>query len=270
MNSFFHQHKKRMASHAILPYVILVLVSFISMSVGYAQVDLGGLQIDFIDSSGTAAAGDPAEESLTTPLRVLLLITLLSLVPAFLVVVTSFTRIIIVLSMLRHAFGMPSTPPNSVLISLALFLTLFSMWPVWEQLEADALTPYIAGNISDSEAADKAITPVRNFMIAQTNEADLELILDLANQTVPDSAEEVETLHLVPAFMLSELRTAFEIGFVVFLPFLLVDLLVASVLMSLGMIMVPPLTISLPIKVLMFVLIDGWSLLADALVRSFL
>jgi flagellar biosynthetic protein FliP len=206
---------------------------------------------------------------ISSALQILALLTILSLAPAILIVVTAFTRIIIVLSMLRYAFGMQSTPPNTVIISLALFLTLFTMMPVVERMNTEAYAPLIAGEIGTQEAAERALIPLREFMIRQTREKDMALITSLSGKPQPRSLEDIDTTVLIPAFMLSELQTAFQIGFVIFLPFLLIDLMSASVLMAMGMIMVPPLTISLPIKVLMFVLIEGWSLVTKSLVGSF-
>lgn len=174
-------------------------------------------------------------------------------------------RIIIVLSMLRHAFGMQQTPPNTVLISLALFLTIFNMLPSFSQLNERALQPYLQGHLETQEALDLGMLPLRDFMVKQPREEDLMLIIDIAEAERPNSVDDIHTFHLVPAFMLSELKSAFQIGFVIFLPFLLIDMIVASVLMS----MVPPMMISLPIKVLMFVLIDGWNLVVHSLLNSF-
>ncbi len=214
---------------------------------------------------------EEAEPSqVSTVLQIFAVLTVLSLVPALLIALTAFTRIIIVLSMLRFAFGMQQTPPNTVLIALALFLTLFTMMPVVKQVESTALNPYLSGELPVSEAVTAAVKPLREFMIRQVREKDLAMVLDLQKSPQPSSFEEISNVTLVTAFMLSELQTAFQIGFVIFLPFLLVDLVVASVLMSMGMIMVPPLTLSLPIKILMFVLIDGWSLVAHSLVGSFI
>lgn len=208
-------------------------------------------------------------QEVTTAIKILVLLTVLSLAPAILVVTTSFTRIIIVLAMLRHAFGMQETPPNTVLVSLALFLTLFTMSPVYTQVNDKAFTPYLDGKMSFDKAVDEGLKPVREFMIRQTREQDLRLMIDVAKAEAPETIEDVKTVHLIPAFMISELKTAFQIGFVIFLPFLLLDLVVASVLMSMGMLMVPPMMISLPLKVLMFVLIDGWNLVVGAVLGSF-
>ncbi|MEJ1964231.1 MAG: flagellar type III secretion system pore protein FliP [Gammaproteobacteria bacterium] len=202
-------------------------------------------------------------------LRIVAMLTLLALLPAVVIAMTSFTRTIIVLSLLRHAFGMQDTPPNMVLLSLALFLTLFTMSPAIEQINSRGLQPLERGEISMQVALEEGVKPLREFMIRQTREKDLELILGVARVSVPDSVEQVATLQLVPAFLLSELKTAFQIGFVIFLPFLLLDLVVSSILMSMGMLMVPPTIISLPLKILMFVLIDGWGLTVRALLGSF-
>ena len=202
-------------------------------------------------------------------LRIVVLLTLLTLLPAAVIAMTSFTRIVIVLSILRHAFGMQDTPPNMVLLSLALFLTLFTMAPAIEQINANSLQPLMREGIQVDAAVTAAVKPLREFMIRQTREKDLQLMLEVAHVPVPESIDDVGTIHIVPAFLLSELKTAFQIGFVIFLPFLLLDLVVASILMSMGMLMVPPTVISLPLKILMFVLIDGWSLTVRALLGSF-
>lgn len=202
-------------------------------------------------------------------LRIVMLLTLLAVLPAILIAMTSFTRTIIVLSMLRHAFGMQDTPPNMVLVSLALFLTLFTMAPAFEQAYQNGIKPLADNQITLESGVTQSIRPLREFMIRQTREKDLALILEIAKVEVPDSIEDVSTIHIIPAFLISELKTAFTIGFVIFLPFLLLDLVVSSILMSMGMLMVPPTIISLPLKVLMFVLIDGWGLIIRALLGSF-
>jgi flagellar biosynthetic protein FliP len=213
--------------------------------------------------------GNSAGASLAQPLRIILMLTALSVLPAVVIAMTSFTRTIIVLSMLRHAFGMQDTPPNMVLLSVALFLTLFTMAPAIERINQNSIQPLLDQNMEFQAAVTNAVDPLREFMVRQTREKDLALMLEIANAPRPESIESVKTIHLVPAFLLSELKTAFQIGFVIFLPFLLLDLVVASVLMSMGMLMVPPTIISLPLKVLMFVLIDGWGLVVRALLGSF-
>lgn len=202
-------------------------------------------------------------------LRIVLGLTVLAVLPALLVCVTSFLRTIIVLSMLRHAIGMQETPPNTALIGLALFLTLFTMAPVLEKVNNDALQPFMAGKQTMEAAYRNGSGPLREFMVRQTREEDLALMVELSKARTPQTMDDISNVQLVPAFMLSELRAAFQIGFVVFLPFLLIDLVVATILMALGMMMMPPSTISLPLKILMFVLVDGWSLLLKALVGSF-
>ena len=217
-----------------------------------------------ITFGGGAQAG-----AVSDALRIVMLLTLLAVLPAVLIAMTSFTRTIIVLSMLRHAFGMQDTPPNMVLVSLALFLTLFTMAPAFQASYENGIRPMADNQITMESAVEQTVKPLREFMIRQTREKDLALILEIAKVEVPDSIEEVSTIHIIPAFLLSELKTAFTIGFVIFLPFLLLDLVVSSVLMSMGMLMVPPTIISLPLKVLMFVLIDGWALIVRALLGSF-
>lgn len=225
------------------------------------------IQLPGIGISLEGSEAGPAEAA--TALKILLALTVLSLAPAMLVVMTSFTRIIIVLAILRHALGMQQTPPNTVLISLALFLTLFNMLPVVSSINEEALQPYLEGQTAPGPALDAAAAPLRDFMIRQTREKDLALMLEVSDTAQPKTVEEVSLLMLVPAFMLSELKSAFQIGFVIFLPFLLIDLVIASILMSMGMLMVPPMMISLPIKIMMFVLIDGWNLVVQSLMGSF-
>jgi flagellar biosynthetic protein FliP len=211
--------------------------------------------------------GNPGATALAV--RILLGLTVLSLAPAILMSMTAFIRIVIVLSMLRHALGMQETPPNAVLLSLALFLTFFTMSPTLQQVNNAALEPYSAGKIGAEAALARAAVPMKEFMVRQTREEDLALMVELAKAPAPATMADVALVQLVPAFMLSELRTAFQIGFVLFLPFLLVDLIVSSALMSLGMMMVPPASIALPLKILLFVLIDGWHILVRALLGSF-
>lgn len=219
---------------------------------------------------------DPLAQSAATPsgigtevTRTALVLTLLAVIPAFIVSSTSFLRIIIVLSMLRHAFGMPQTPPNIVLTSLALFMTAFLMGPTLNEVNARGLAPFLDGTATTQQAMDGASAPLKSFMLQHTRERDIETVYSIARAPLPDSPSEVELLKLTPAFMMNELRVGFTIGFVILLPFLLIDLVVASILLSLGMMMVPPQTISLPIKVLMFILIDGWSLVLEGVLGSF-
>ena len=244
---------------------VLGLLLLAASTLGLAEaatIDLPGVQVSVTDT----IAG---RQQMSTAIQVLLGLTVLSLAPAILVSMTAFIRIVIVLSMLRHAFGMQETPPNTVLVSLALFVTLFTMMPVLNKVNTDAVQPYLTNKISLDTAYKRGIEPVRDFMVRQTREQDMALMVELSHDVPPKTVDDVKLVHLIPAFMLNELRTAFQIGFVIFLPFLLIDLVVSSVLMSLGMMMVPPVMISLPLKVLMFVLIDGWNLVVRSLVTSF-
>jgi flagellar biosynthesis protein FliP len=212
---------------------------------------------------------DQRNAETSTAIRYVIVLTVAALIPSLLICMTAFLRIAIVLSMLRHAIGMPETPPNAVLIGLALFLTLFTMAPVLQTVNTQALQPFMSGSIGIGQGLEKAGAPLRDFMVRQTREADLALMVELSKAPPPQSIDDIGNLQLIPAFMLSELRAAFQIGFVVFLPFLLIDLIVSSILMSLGMMMMPPITIALPIKILMFILVDGWSVIVKALVGSF-
>ncbi len=213
--------------------------------------------------------GDGGGSSTGRILQLIALLTVLSVAPAILIMLTSFTRIVIVLSFLRSALGTQQTPPNMVLVSLALFLTGFIMAPVLEKSYAEGIAPLIEEKIQGREAFDKTMAPVRTFMLSQVRDRDLELFIRLAKVPAPPKAEETPLKVLVPAFMISELRRAFEIGFLIFLPFLVIDMVVASVLMSMGMMMLPPVMISLPFKVIFFVLVDGWYLVAGSLIQSF-
>jgi flagellar biosynthesis protein FliP len=217
--------------------------------------------IEWLDKPANSA-------EMSSALRIFLGLTALSFLPAALICMTSFVRIIIVLSMLRHAVGLMETPPNIVIISLGLFLTLFSMQPVLERVNSEALQPYLSGSAKVSQAVPRGAVPFKEFMVRQTREQDLALMIEVAAAKPPASLDDISMLHLIPAFMLSELRIGFQIGFIVFLPFLLIDLIVASVLMALGMMMVPPSTVAVPLKLLLFVLIDGWNIVTRALLSS--
>ena len=226
-----------------------------------------GMVLTALQASPAMAAAPTGETS--EAVRIAVILAVLGILPAILISTTSFVRIVVVLAMVRHAFGMPQTPPNTVLTSLALFMTAFVMGPTLGKVNEQALQPFLAGKTELTDAMDKASQPLRRFMLAHTRERDLEMIYRVSRSPLPATPDQVELLKLTPAFMLNELRVSFTIGFVVLLPFLLIDLVVASILLSLGMMMVPPSTISLPIKVLMFVLIDGWSLVMEGLLGSF-
>ena len=218
---------------------------------------------------GTQDLVELANKGLTGPLKVLALLTILSLLPAIVLSMTSFTRSIIVLSFVRTGIGSQQTPPTQVIVGIALFLTMFTMAPVTERIVEDAYKPYSAGKLTETEAIDKAVTPIRAFMLRQTREADLALFYNAARMDFPKTEDEVPMRVAIPAFVISELTTSFQMGVLVLLPFLLVDIAVASTLMSMGMMMVPPTSISLPLKLLLFVVVDGWHLLTESLLRSF-
>jgi len=216
----------------------------------------------------TSAPAAGGAQSYSLSLQTLLLLTSLSFLPAVLLMMTSFTRIVIVLSLLRQALGTPASPPNQVLIGLSLFLTLFVMSPVLDRIYDDAYKPFSENKLSAGEALDKGAVPLRAFMLRQTRETDIALFASLAEQKVADP-KQVPMKILIPAYVTSELKTAFQIGFVVFIPFLIIDMVVASVLMSMGMMMVSPAVVSLPFKLMIFVLVDGWALLIGSLAQSF-
>lgn len=216
---------------------------------------------------GVGTATKPAE--VATTIQIFLLLTILSVAPSLLIMTTSFTRIVVVLSFLRTALGTQQAPSNQIILALSLFLTFFIMTPVWQQINREAYQPYKVGTLSQEQAFEKAVQPVRKFMLSQTREKDLGLFVSLSKQERPKNADDIPTLTIVPAFMISELRTAFQIGFLIYIPFIVVDMVVASVLMSMGMMMLPPVMISLPFKILLFVLVDGWGLVMGSLVKSF-
>ncbi|MDQ6974540.1 MAG: flagellar type III secretion system pore protein FliP [Mariprofundaceae bacterium] len=204
-----------------------------------------------------------------TGLKILGLMTVLTLAPSILVMMTSFTRIVVVFAFLRQALGTQQSPPTQILIGLALFMTMFIMMPVWNKIDAEAVQPYLAEDINQSVAFDRALAPLRSFMLKQTREDDLLLFLNAAHIEKPQTAKDTPMHVLIPSFVISELRTAFEIGFLIYIPFVVLDLVVASVLMSMGMMMLPPVMISLPLKIILFVLVDGWHLITGALLQSF-
>ena len=206
---------------------------------------------------------------LTTPIRILILMTVLTVIPAILVSITSFTRLIIVMHFIRQALGTQTMPPNQVLIGLSLFLTFFIMQPVFERVNQQALEPLMNGSINEMQALDNASGPMRQFMLRYTRENDLALFTKIAGLPRPNTPEDVTMRVLIPSFMISELKTAFTIGFVIYIPFLVIDMVVASILLSMGMIQLPPIMISVPFKLLLFVMVDGWNLIIGSLVKSF-
>jgi flagellar biosynthetic protein FliP len=212
---------------------------------------------------------DPGVGKPSQTVSIILLLTVLSIAPALLVLCTAFTKVIVVLSLTRNALGTPTIPPNQVLAGLALFLSLFIMAPVLSQMNDQALQPYLKGEISQSQAFDTGVKPLRTFMLKETRKAELTTMIQLSKTARPAKPEDVPLTTLIPAFVLSELKSAFIIGFVIFIPFLVIDLVVSSSLMSMGMMMLPPVLISLPFKLLLFVMVDGWDLIAKALVTSY-
>ncbi|MCE0852595.1 flagellar type III secretion system pore protein FliP [Pseudomonas asiatica] len=223
------------------------------------------LSIPAITLSNT---GDGQQEY-SVSLQILLIMTALSFIPAFVILMTSFTRIIIVFSILRQALGLQQTPSNQLLTGMALFLTMFIMAPVFDRVNQDALQPYLKEQMTAQQAIDKAQGPLKDFMLAQTRQSDLDLFMRLSKRTDIAGPDQVPLTILVPAFVTSELKTAFQIGFMIFIPFLIIDMVVASVLMAMGMMMLSPLIISLPFKIMLFVLVDGWALIMGTLASSF-
>lgn len=202
-------------------------------------------------------------------LQIVFMLTILTLAPSILVMMTCFTRIVVVFSFLRQALSTQSLPPNQILIGLSLFLSFFVMMPVWGNVNDNALQPYLNGEIAAETAFERGMTPIRTFMFYHTREKDLELFVRLSDSPKPEAREDIPTRALIPAFIVSELRMAFQMGFILYIPFLIIDLVVASVLMSMGMMMLPPITISLPFKILLFVLVDGWYLVVESLITGF-
>ncbi|MFK0095973.1 flagellar type III secretion system pore protein FliP [Pseudomonas sp. NPDC090592] len=217
----------------------------------------------------TLSNGADGQQEYSVSLQILLIMTALSFIPAFVILMTSFTRIIIVFSILRQALGLQQTPSNQILTGMALFLTMFIMAPVFDRVNQDALQPYLKEQMTAQQAIDKAQVPLKDFMLAQTRQSDLDLFMRLSKRTDIAGPDQVPLTILVPAFVTSELKTAFQIGFMIFIPFLIIDMVVASVLMAMGMMMLSPLIISLPFKIMLFVLVDGWALIMGTLASSF-
>lgn len=247
-----------------LPIGTLTVLGFaFAASPAMAQTPLSLPTISF----GVQDATEPTKIAVT--LQILALMTVLSVAPAILILTTSFTRIAVVLSFLRTALGTQQLPPNQVILGLALFLTAFVMAPTWQEMNASAIQPYIAGEIGGDVAFNRASGSLKHFMLANTREEDVALFVELRNADVPATPEELGLEVIVPSFVISELRTAFQMGFALYVPFLVIDMVVASVLMSMGMLMLPPVLISLPFKILLFVLVDGWHLVVRSLATSF-
>ncbi len=238
----------------------LLALAFVASS-AHAQMTLPNINLGFKNTE------NPNE--IVNTVKILIMLTVLTLAPAILIMMTSFTRIIIVLSFVRQALGTQQMPPNQLLVGLALFLTFFIMSPFFNRINEQAVQPFLNNQINQEVAVDRAMAPLREFMFNQTRDTDLALFLKLSKTVQPKTRADVPSSVLIPSFILSELKTAFQIGFIVYLPFLVIDMVTASVLMAMGMMMLPPVVISLPFKIMLFVLVDGWSLLAGSLVSSF-
>jgi flagellar biosynthetic protein FliP len=253
-----------MKRHKKLIILLMVILFAFSLS--------GCMATDAWEAPGVSLTFDPdgeEPEQVSTGVELLVLLTVLSLAPAILILATSFTRIVIVLSMVRSAIGTPTIPPNQIVIGLALLLTFFIMTPVYAQVKEQALDPFLAEEIDQDAAMELAMDPVRNFMFEQVREKDLMLFMDLNGQDQPETLEEIPTVVLLPAFVISELRTAFIMGFAIYVPFLVIDMVISSILLAMGMMMLPPSIVSLPFKILLFVMVDGWYLITRSLSVSF-
>jgi len=264
MNSLDENKKHH---HRILPVLLsffcLVALVFICHSVpsSAAGIELPGVNFNLNDAKGP--------EQLSDALQIIFLFTVLSLAPAALILMTSFTRFAIVLSFMRTALGTQQSPPNQVIIGLALFLTFFIMQPVWQRINQEAIVPYEQQKISGEELLNRGAAPLKEFMLKHTQKADLALFVSISQKEKPQNAEALAITTVVPAFVISELKTAFQIGFMLYVPFIILDMVVASILLSMGMMMLPPVMISLPFKLMLFILVDGWNLLIGSLVKSF-
>lgn len=247
-----------------LPMVLLFFISFCTFFV--LTNDAGAIGLPTI-TFGVEDANTPGQVS--NALQVLFLLTILSVAPAILLMTTCFTRIVIVLGFVRQAMGTQNMPPTQVILGLSLFLSFFIMSPTFNRINEEALQPYLNEQIDQPAALEKAIAPMRDFMFSQVREAELTLLTEITMDSEPMDHEDVPTMTLIPAFMLSELKRAFQMGFMIYIPFLVIDMIVASILMSMGMMMLPPVIISMPFKLLLFVLVDGWSLVVGSLIKSF-
>ncbi len=260
--------KKFLALTAVLFGLAGSPVHAASNSLGVSSGDFSLPSIS-VNMGGGAEVNGAKPTEMVNVLKIVLLLTVLTLAPAILVMMTSFTRIVIVLSFLRQSLGAQQMPPNQVIVGLSLFLSLFVMTPTWNKIQETALNPYLEEKIDQKTAFANAEAPMREFMFGQTREKDLELFLGLSKTEKPNTREEVPTSVLIPSFIVSELNTAFQMGFMLYLPFLVIDMVVSSILMAMGMMMLPPMTIALPFKLLLFVLVDGWGLVVGSLVKSF-
>ncbi len=250
---------KSLANESLFWKIVLIMVMISPWT--FAQMTLPSVNLGFKTTE------NPSE--IVSAIKIVMVLTVLTLAPAILIMMTSFTRIIIVFSFLRQALGVNQMPPNQLLVGLSLFLTFFIMGPAFEEMNTKGVQPFLAGKISQEMAVTETLAPLRRFMFTQTRDQDLGLFIKLSKIEKPKTRADVPSLVLIPAFVLSELKTAFQIGFIIFLPFLVIDIVASSVLMAMGMMMLPPVVISMPLKIMIFVLVDGWSLLVGSMVKSF-
>ena len=260
---------RRIPFKAILSLIFLLAIFVFSCYSSAQAQGAGGAGGTIFPSVNIGVGASQEPEDFAITLQLLFLMTLLALAPSILIMMTCFTRIVVVFHFLRQALGTQGMPANQLLIGLALFLTFYIMSPVWKEINDKALQPYLRHDITQQEAFDRGLKPIRTFMFSQVREKDLSLFVFMSKMDKPATAEEIPTLVLIPAFIVSELRLAFQIGFLLYLPFIMIDMIVSSVLLSMGMLMLPPIIISLPFKVLLFVMVDGWYLLVSSLMRSF-
>jgi flagellar biosynthesis protein FliP len=263
-NKLDEEKRSELRRHLFRVVMALVIMTSLLALTGCASVS-------DLQAPGVTLTVEPAGQpkAVSTGVQLLVLLTVLSIAPSILVLATSFTRIVIVLSMLRTAIGTPNSPPTQVLVGLSLLLTFFVMAPVFNDINTNALQPYVNNQIDQSTAFERAMDPIRNFMFKQAREKDLELFLSFNHQTRPQTLADIPTIVLLPAFVISELRMAFLMGFMIYVPFLVIDLVVSSVLLSMGMMMLPPSLVSLPFKLLLFIMVDGWYLIARSLMLSY-
>jgi flagellar biosynthesis protein FliP len=271
MTQFAGNSKETATRSGCLKRSSLLIVAFFSLlvlfnllyptpSVG-AGIDIPALRLNLDDVKGP--------QQISGVLQIIFLLTVLSIAPALLIMMTSFTRLAIVLSFLRHALGTQQSPPNQIIIGLALFLTFFIMQPVWQKIHQEAIVPYQQQKITGEEFIDRGIAPLKEFMLKHTHKNDLALFVSISKQEKPQNAEALSISTVIPAFVISEITTAFQIGFMLYIPFIILDMVVSSILLSMGMMMLPPVMISLPFKLMLFILVDGWNLLVGSLVKSF-
>ncbi|MEN6434277.1 MAG: flagellar type III secretion system pore protein FliP [Anaerolineaceae bacterium] len=253
--------KPRLRKKLLIVMMVAILALLLAGCAGEPNTNATGISLSVTQD------GKPTE--VTSGVQLLVLLTVLSLAPSIIILFTSFTRIVIVLSMLRGAIGTPTIPPNQVIIGLSLILTFYIMAPVYQQVDQQAIQPYLQDQMDQKTAFSRGMEPIRQFMFKQTREKDIALFLELGHEPKPATREDIKTVVLLPAFVISELRVAFTMGFVIYIPFLIIDLVVSSILLSMGMMMLPPSLVSLPFKLLLFVMVDGWFLITRSLVMSF-